>query len=121
MPMGALGCVSDARIEAITRVKAFVVILQRRFRMVQVTYIMFGRIFGAPLVEVLPLVPLFAGHTIGIAVVTYAGQMVFGLNADRMAAPDLEVLAGGIERSFAELRPHETKRPRRRSPLAAES
>ena len=46
--------------------------------------------FGAPLVEVLPLVPLFAGHTIGIAVVSYAGQMVFGLNADRVAAPDLD-------------------------------
>ena len=59
--------------------------------------------FGAPLVEVLPLVPLFAGHTIGIAVVSYAGQMVFGLNADRMAAPDIGVLAEGIERSFADL------------------
>ena len=59
--------------------------------------------FGAPLVEVLPLVPLFAGHTIGIAVVSYAGQMVFGINADRMAAPDVEVLAEGIEQSFAEL------------------
>ena len=59
--------------------------------------------FGAPLVEVLPLVPLFAGHTIGIAVVSYAGQMVFGINADRMAAHDVEVLAEGIERSFAEL------------------
>ncbi|MGZ6705779.1 MAG: wax ester/triacylglycerol synthase family O-acyltransferase [Solirubrobacteraceae bacterium] len=59
--------------------------------------------FGAPLVEVLPLVPLFAGHTIGIAVVTYAGRMVFGLNADRMAAPDVAVLAEGIEQSFAEL------------------
>src|SRR5271157_2699496 len=75
--------------------------------------------FGAPLVEVLPLVPLFAGHTIGIAVVTYAGQMVFGLNADRMAAPDVGVLAEGIERSFAELRPHEAKRPRRRPVGAA--
>ena len=60
--------------------------------------------FGAPLIEVLPLVPLFAGHTIGIAVVSYAGQMVFGLNADRMAAPDIGVLAEGIERSFADLR-----------------
>ena len=60
--------------------------------------------FGAPLVELLPLVPLFAGHTIGIAVVSYAGHMVFGLNADRMAAPDIGVLADGIERSFAELR-----------------
>ena len=68
--------------------------------------------FGAPLVEVLPLVPLFAGHTIGIAVVSYAGQVVFGLNADRVAAPDVKVLAEGIERSFAELRPPPAKRPR---------
>ncbi len=58
---------------------------------------------GAPLVDVLPLVPLFAGHTIGIAVVSYAGQMVFGLNADRVGASDVGVLAEGIERSFAEL------------------
>lgn len=60
--------------------------------------------FGAPLIEVLPLVPLFAGHTIGIAVVTYAGRMVFGLNADRLGAPDVAILADGIERSFDELR-----------------
>jgi diacylglycerol O-acyltransferase len=59
--------------------------------------------FGAPMVEVLPLVPLFAGHTIGIAVVSYAGQMVFGLNVDRTAMPDLETLAEGIQRSFSEL------------------
>ena len=59
--------------------------------------------FGAPLVEVLPLVPLFAGHTIGIAVVTYAGQMVFGLNADSVAAPDLRALKDGIEHSLSEL------------------
>ncbi len=77
--------------------------------------------FGAALVEVLPLVPLFAGHTIGIAAVTYAGQMVFGLNADRMAAPDLAVLAEGIERSFSQLRPPEAKRPRRRRAAAGSS
>jgi len=77
--------------------------------------------FGAPLVEVLPLVPLFAGHTIGIAVLTYAGQMVFGLNADRMAAPDVAVLAEGIERSFSELRPPEAKRSRRRPAVGAGS
>ena len=69
--------------------------------------------FGAPLIEVLPLVPLFAGHTIGIAVVSYAGQMVFGLNADRVSAPDLAVLAEGIERSFDELRPPKRKRSRK--------
>jgi WS/DGAT/MGAT family acyltransferase len=70
---------------------------------------------GAPLVEILPLVPLFAGHTIGIAVLSYDGQVVFGLNADRMAAPDVEVLAEGIRRSFSELQKAEPKRSRSRS------
>ena len=74
--------------------------------------------FGAPLVEILPLVPLFAGHTIGIAVVSYAGQVVFGLNADRVAAPDVKVLAEGIERAFAELGPPPAKRPRSRRRVA---
>jgi diacylglycerol O-acyltransferase / wax synthase len=59
--------------------------------------------FGAPMVEVLPLVPLFAGHTVGIAAVSYDGKVVFGLNADRIAVPDLAILAEGIEQSFAEL------------------
>ena len=77
--------------------------------------------FGAPLVEIQPLVPLFAGHTIGIAALTYNGKMVFGLNADRMAAPDVEVLAEGIERSFAELRPPAAKRPRRSRAVKAGS
>jgi diacylglycerol O-acyltransferase / wax synthase len=77
--------------------------------------------FGAPLVEILPLVPLFAGHTIGIAVVSYAGEIVFGLNADRVAAPDVNVLAEGIERSFAELRAPRAKRRRRRPAVPAGS
>lgn len=59
--------------------------------------------FGAPLVELLPLVPLFTGHNVGIAVVSYNGDMVFGINADRVAAPDAPVLAEGIERAFADL------------------
>jgi WS/DGAT/MGAT family acyltransferase len=72
--------------------------------------------FGAPLAEILQLVPLVAEHTIGIAVVTYAGQVVFGLNGDRMAAPDIGVLAEGIARSLSELRPAKVKRQRRRQP-----
>jgi diacylglycerol O-acyltransferase / wax synthase len=59
--------------------------------------------FGAPLREVLPLVPLFARHSVGIAAVSYAGQMVFGLNADMDTVPDLDVLAEGIRQSLAEL------------------
>jgi hypothetical protein len=47
--------------------------------------------------------------------------MVFGLNADRMAAPDVGVLADGIRRSFSELRPPEAKRPRRRPTVGAGS
>jgi WS/DGAT/MGAT family acyltransferase len=59
--------------------------------------------FGAPLREVLPLVPLFARHAVGIAAVCYAGEMVLGLNADRATVPDLDVLADGIRESLAEL------------------
>jgi diacylglycerol O-acyltransferase / wax synthase len=59
--------------------------------------------FGAPMRYVLPYVPLFSGHSVGIAVVSYAGTMTFGLGADRTSAPDLDVLAEGIEASFAEL------------------
>jgi diacylglycerol O-acyltransferase / wax synthase len=68
--------------------------------------------FGCPLVEILPLVPLFAGHAIGIAALSYNGKIVFGLNADRVSAPDLGTLAEGIELSFAELQAPEPKRPR---------
>ena len=59
--------------------------------------------FGAPLREVLPYVPLFSGHAVGIAVVSYAGGLVFGLGADRTSTPDLATLAEGVEASFAEL------------------
>jgi diacylglycerol O-acyltransferase / wax synthase len=59
--------------------------------------------FGARLREVLPLVPLLARHAVGIAAVSYAGEMVFGINADRATVPDLDVLADGIRESFAEL------------------
>jgi diacylglycerol O-acyltransferase len=65
--------------------------------------------FGAQLREVLPYVPLFAGHRVGIAVVSYAGRLVFGLGADRTSTPDLDALAEGVEASIAELRRVATK------------
>ncbi len=58
---------------------------------------------GAPLRRVLPLVPIFAGHAVGVAVVSYDGQVTFGLNADRARVPDLGVLQQGIEESLADL------------------
>jgi diacylglycerol O-acyltransferase len=59
--------------------------------------------FGARLEEVYPLVPLAAEHAVGIAVVSYGGRMAFGINADRRAVPDIEVLRRGIEQSLEEL------------------
>ncbi len=72
--------------------------------------------FGAPLREVLPYVPLFSGHRVGIAVVSYAGGLVFGLGVDRTSTPDLDVLAAGVLASYAQLR--RLTRPPRSSPAA---
>jgi diacylglycerol O-acyltransferase / wax synthase len=66
--------------------------------------------FGARLEEVLPLVPLAADHAVGIAVVSYDGKLVFGLAGDGRAAPDLDVLAGGIKASLDDLRELATER-----------
>jgi diacylglycerol O-acyltransferase / wax synthase len=60
--------------------------------------------FGARMEEVWPLVPLAADHSLGIAVVSYDGQVFFGLNGDAGNASDLDVLALGIEAAIAELR-----------------
>jgi WS/DGAT/MGAT family acyltransferase len=60
--------------------------------------------FGAPLRHVIPLVPIFAGHALGVAAVSYDGEVTFGLNADRAKVPDLEVFREGIEESLSELR-----------------
>ncbi len=58
---------------------------------------------GAPMRRVIPLVPIFSGHAVGVAVVSYDGRVCFGLNGDRASVPDLGVLRDGIEESLAEL------------------
>ena len=59
--------------------------------------------FGGRLREILPYVPLFSQHTVGIAVVSYAGGLVFGIGADRTSTPDVDMVEEGVEASFAEL------------------
>lgn len=54
--------------------------------------------------DMLPYVPLFATHSVGIAVVSYSGGLVFGLGADRTSTPDVAALAADVEASFPELR-----------------
>jgi WS/DGAT/MGAT family acyltransferase len=59
--------------------------------------------FGAPMVDLVPIVPLAAEHTIAIAAVSYASGLTFGLYADRATVPDLDVLRDGIITSLHEL------------------
>jgi WS/DGAT/MGAT family acyltransferase len=58
---------------------------------------------GARLLEVYPIAPLSRNLTLNIAILSYCGQLHFGLVGDGDAGRDLELLAGGIEDAFAEL------------------
>ncbi|HET8673943.1 MAG TPA: wax ester/triacylglycerol synthase family O-acyltransferase [Thermoleophilaceae bacterium] len=55
---------------------------------------------GARMREVFPLVPIAAEHAVGIAILSYDGNVVFGVNADRDTLPDVAVLVQGIEDSL---------------------
>ncbi len=58
---------------------------------------------GARMRRVVPLVPIFSGHALGVAIVSYDGQLSFGLNADRDSVPDLDLVREGIEETLVEL------------------
>ncbi len=70
---------------------------------------------GRRMLEAYPYVPL-AGHvTVGVAIYSYDGACTFGVTGDYDAAPDVNVLGEGIERSLGEL----LARARRRATPAA--
>jgi diacylglycerol O-acyltransferase len=58
---------------------------------------------GHEMKEVYPVLPLAGNQTLGIALLSYNGTIGFGLLADYDTAPDIGVLAEGIEKSIAEL------------------
>ena len=58
---------------------------------------------GARMLEVYPVIPLTSGTAVTIGVTSYDGSLYYGLNGDRDAMPDLEVLAQCLEESLAEL------------------
>jgi WS/DGAT/MGAT family acyltransferase len=60
--------------------------------------------FGAPMLEVWPLVPLAAEHSVGVAVVSYDGDLFFGLVADHATVPDLDVMTEAIADEIEALR-----------------
>lgn len=58
---------------------------------------------GARMQRTFPLVPIFSGQALSVAVAGYEDTITFGLNADRDSVPDLGVLQACIETSLAEL------------------
>jgi WS/DGAT/MGAT family acyltransferase len=58
---------------------------------------------GAELLEMYPVVPLPRGQALSIGATSYNGGLYYGLTADRDALPDVDVLAGCLEESLAEL------------------
>jgi len=55
------------------------------------------------MLSVYPVVPLAKGQAVSIGLTSYAGGVYYGLNADRDAMPDIDVLAACLEESLAEL------------------
>jgi len=81
-------------------------------------------VLGRELDGIFPMVPLTENTALGIAVMSYNGQLNFGLNADYDALPDLEVLADELRACIAELvvaseRPTAAPVPTTRRPVRA--
>jgi WS/DGAT/MGAT family acyltransferase len=58
---------------------------------------------GAQLLECYPVVPLGQDQALTIGLTSYNGGVFYGLNVDRDAMPDVDVLAQCIHESLAEL------------------
>jgi diacylglycerol O-acyltransferase / wax synthase len=59
---------------------------------------------GARLLASYPVVPLAKGQAVSVGLTSYDGGVYYGLNADRDAMPDIDVLAQCITDSLDELR-----------------
>jgi len=60
-------------------------------------------VLGRRMRAIYPMVPLAQHLALGIAILSYDGQIAFGLNADYDALPDVERLAGDLADSLDEL------------------
>jgi WS/DGAT/MGAT family acyltransferase len=61
-------------------------------------------VLGRELLYMAPMVPLAENTALGIAVMSYNGQMTFGLNADYDALPAVESLADALREAIEALR-----------------
>jgi diacylglycerol O-acyltransferase len=58
---------------------------------------------GGQMIEAFPCVPIASTASLGVAILSYNGQLSFGLNGDWDIVPDLDVFARGIQDSLREL------------------
>ena len=58
---------------------------------------------GARMLAAYPVVPLAKGQAVSIGLTSYDGGVYYGLNADRDAMSDVDVLADSIEQALGEL------------------
>src|SRR5687767_1906475 len=58
---------------------------------------------GARMLESYPVQPLLPDHALAIGVTSYDGGVHYGLNADRDALPDVDVLGQCLEEALTEL------------------
>jgi len=59
---------------------------------------------GARMIAMYPMGPIFDGGGLNITVMSYMGQMFFGLNACRETVPDVWDIAGALDQAMEELR-----------------
>ena len=60
-------------------------------------------LLGAPMAASFPLVPLFGHQGVGIALLSYSGQLCWGFSADRDIVPDLHDLVEAVKDAFDEM------------------
>jgi diacylglycerol O-acyltransferase / wax synthase len=60
-------------------------------------------ILGRKMLQAHPYVPIADNVKMSVAVLSYLGQLSFGITTESSAAPDLDILAKGIRRGLAEL------------------
>lgn len=65
---------------------------------------------GREMLEYLPFVPLSQGVRIGVAILSYHGNLAFGITGDYESAPDVVTMAKAIESAIFELQQLTTSR-----------